>query len=405
MKRLISVLLVLIMVLSMFSGMTFAADKKVVEVKLRPGVTMDAPDPGTFVTAYKELCKPGSNINRIRITGNYNLYTNGIRTLEGDDPWMSGYEGQLCIRMPEGTCLDLNGCAVAIRANQGLDDNGTGKPSGLKTLGTVIDTFGGGYINLYTVNEAQYLQHALDLAGMYPNQVRSVCVSQAMPGAENYEYTVPAGCVLRFSGKPSHLPAKKVTMQPGCKVEKAVENAPGFEGCKAVVWQYVNEEDMNRMGSQYATEKVKVEGTVPVKETFKYKLVTEGGESAVSYVYRPAAKATDVKTINKTSDATTEAAVILNPDGVELWQPRKLTREEQMAMLQEIACDYYYQSNEEAVIQYDGRSVSKVASLSRHADDGRPRMPLWTPRSILSAPTILGKFGVWLTAWTLTSSA
>lgn len=374
MKRVISMLLAVITVLTIFSGITFAAEKTTTEVKLRTGQTVDVAAPEEFLNAYKAVWEPGSKINRIRIVANYNLYTDGLRTPGGHDPWMSGFEKQLCIRMPEGTCLDLNGCTIAIRANQGLDDNGTGKPSGLNTLGTVIDSFGGGRINLYAINEAKYLQHAFDLAGQYAEFVRSVCVSKAMPGAESYEYTVPAGVCLRFSGKPSHLPAKKVTLQPGCTVEKAVQNAPGFEGCGAVVWQYIDEADMNRMGNQYATEKVKVEGVkIPARDNVNYKLITEGGESAVNYIYRPAYAYATPGTINSSADATTEAAVILNPAGVELWQPRKLTREEQMAMLQEIACDYYYQSNEEAVIQYDGRSVSKVASLSRHSDDGRPQ--------------------------------
>ena len=373
MKRVISILLAVITLLGVLSGVTFAAEKATVEVKLRSGQTVDAPTPEDFLAAYKAVWEPNSNVNRIRIMANYNLYTDGLRTEGGHDPWMSGYEKQLCIRMPEGTCLDLNGFTIAIRANQGLDDNGTGKASGLNTLGTVIDTFGGGRINLYAITEAKYLQHAFDLAGQYAEFVRSVCVSKAIPGAESYEYTVPAGVCLRFSGKPSHLPAKKVTLQPGCTVEKTVENAPGFEGCKAVVWQYIDEADKERMGSQYATEKVKVEGvTIPLRDNVNYRLITEGGGSAVNFVHRPTYVYTTPGTINAPTDATSDAAVILNPAGVEFLKPRKLTYEEHQKLIQDIAVTYYYQSNEEAHMQYDGRSVSQVSSLSRHSDDGRP---------------------------------
>ena len=371
MKRIISLLLAVVMTLAMFSGLTMAADNTV-EVKLRKGITVDASTPEDFLTAYKAVWAPGSNINRIRIMDNYSLFTAGLRTSGGHDPWMSGFENELCIRMPEGTCLDLNGNTVAIRANQGLDDNGTGKASGLVSMGTVIDTFGGGGINLQSINDVKYLQHAIDLAKKYPGIVKGVTVSKAMPGAENYEFTIPAGVTLRFSGKPSHLPAKKVTLEPGATVYKAVANAPGFEGCKAVVLQYVDDADMNRMGSEFATEKVKVEGKVPVYPKVNYKLVAEGGGTAVNYIYRPSVTASDVKTINAPTDATSDAAVILNPAGVKLWEPRKLTEDEIRALVLELAVAYYYQSNEESHIQYDGRSVAIDHDLQRQSDEGRP---------------------------------
>ena len=139
MKRFIATVLVLVTLLSLLSGIAVAADN-VVEVNLRPGKTVKVATAEEFLRAYKKLYEPGSQVNCIRLTANFNLFTAGLRTTGGYDPWMSGFENELCIRMPEGTCLDINGCTTAIRANQGLDDNGTGKPTGLVTMGTVIDT-------------------------------------------------------------------------------------------------------------------------------------------------------------------------------------------------------------------------------------------------------------------------
>lgn len=372
MKRIISMLLVLVTVLSLLSGITLAADN-VVEVNLRPGKTVKVASAQEFLTAYKKLYEPGSQINCIRLTANFNLFTAGLRTSGGYDPWMSGFENELCIRMPEGTCLDLNGSTVAIRANQGLDDNGTGKASGLVTMGTVIDTLGGGRINLQSINEIKYLQHAIDLAKKYPGIVKGVTVSKAMPGAESYEFVIPAGVTLRFSGKPSHLPAKKVTLEPGATVYKAEASSPGFEGCKAVVLQYVDDADMNRAGSQFATEKVKVEGTVPVYPKVTYKINVEGGNQEESeLISRPMISYAEPKTINSASDATTDAAVILNPSDVKIWEPRKLTDAEVMTLVQDVALTYHYQSNEESHIQYDGRSISAVSDMVRKHGRGRP---------------------------------
>ena len=371
MKRVISMLLVLLTLLSLLSGMTFAADN-VVEVNLRPGKTMKVASAQEFLAAYKKVYEPGSPINCIRLTANFNLFTAGLRTSGGYDPWMSGYENELCIRMPEGTCLDINGCTVAIRANQGLDDNGTGKASGLMTMGTVIDTLGTGRVNMQSINDIKYLQHAIDIAKKYPGIVKGVTVSKAMPGAENYEFVIPAGVCLRFSGTPSHLPAKKVTLEPGATVYKAVDSSPGFKGCKAVVLQYVDDADKERAGSEFATETVKVEGTVPVYPKVTYKINVEGGSQDAELVSRPLISYVEPKTINSASDATTDAAVILNPGEVKIWEPRKLTDAEVMTLVQDVALTYHYQSNEESHIQYDGRSISAVSDLVRKHGRGRP---------------------------------
>ena len=369
MKKLICLLLALIMTLSVCSGITMAADT-VVEVKLRPGRTVDVASAEEFMLAYKEVYEPGSDINRIRLTVNCSLFTAGLRTSGGNDPWMSGYENELCIRMPEGTCLDLNGCTASIRSNQGLDDNGTGKPSGLQTMGTVIDTFGGGAVNLQSITEGKYLQNAIDLAKKYPGIVKGINVSKAMPGAEEFEYVIPAGVALRFTGKPSHLPAKKLTLEPGSTIYQAQATAPGLEGCKAVVLQYVDDADMKRAGSEHATEKVKVEGTVPTYDKVTYKLVVDGGSNLeIPTKVVPEVKVAEPKTINTAADATTEAAVILNPSDVKIWEPRKLTTEENHTLLQNIALAYYWQGR---YVQYDGIPVSADGSMVRKHDRGRP---------------------------------
>ena len=78
------------------------------------------------------------------------------------------------------------------------------------------------------------------------------------------------------------------------------------------------------------------------------------------------------KVIATSADATSEAAVIEKPGEVKLWEPRKLTDAERTTLIQDIGLAYYYQSNEVAHIQYDGKNYSKVSSMSRHGDDGRP---------------------------------
>jgi len=78
------------------------------------------------------------------------------------------------------------------------------------------------------------------------------------------------------------------------------------------------------------------------------------------------------KVIATSADATSEAAVIEKPGDVKIWEPRKLTDAERTTLIQDVALAYFYQSNEVPHIQYDGRSVSKVAELSRPVDDGRP---------------------------------
>ena len=360
MKKLLSLLLVLVTVLSLLSGISFAAD--VVEVNLRPGKTVEVGEPAVFEQVYKSMYEPGSDINCIRLTASFKVYTKGLRTPGGKDPWMSGAENQLCVRMPEGTCLDLNGQTLAVRSSQGLDDNGTGKPSGQKHFGTVIDTFGGGMLNLYCFNEVENLKHALELARAHSDIVGIVSVSQNTPDCENEEFVIPAGVTLRFSGKPSGLAAKKVTLEPGAAVEKLYEEAPGFEGCKAVVWQYTDEADMNREGNEFATEKVKVEGTAPVRTYKTYKINVEGGDQTVKIKGKPPITVPEVKVISKSSDATSEAAVIENPTGITFPKPRKLTPAEIQKTIQDICLVFHYQALEEPNIQYDGRSTSALTN-------------------------------------------
>ena len=373
MKKILSFLLAVVMVVTALSGLTMAAPKTV-EVNLRPGRTVDVADDVTFMQVYTSMFEPGSDINRIRLTDSFKVYTKGLRTPGGKDPWKSGAEDQLCVRMPEGTCLDLNGQTLAVRSSQGLDDNGTGTPSGQKHFGTVIDTFGGGMLNLYCFNDPANLQYALELAREHSDIVGMVSVSQDTPDCADMEFVVPAGIILRFSGKPAGLGAKKVTLEPGATIEKLYDQAPGFKNCKAVVWQYVDDADLNRAGKKFATETVKVSGTVPVREYVTYKINVEGGDQTVVAKGKPAITVPDVKVIATNKEATTEAAVIQNPSGVTFPAPRRLSYAEVQKLIQDICLVFHYMAVDEPYIQYDGKSTSALdaQNLQRKWDKAPP---------------------------------
>lgn len=364
MKKLVSMLLVLVTTLSFCSGLTFAADAATVEVKLRAGTTVDVGSAEEFAAAYKEVYAADSTVNRIRLTANFTAYNVSLRQPGGNDPWMGGYEGTLCVRMPEGTCLDLNGCTLAIRANQGYDDNGTGRTSGEVSLGTVIDTFGGGRLNLYTINYGKYIGRAIELAEKYPEFVRTISISGPVEGAETYEYTIPENVCLRFSGKESALAAKSVTFKPGATSEKAVASAPGLKDAKAVIFQYVDDADAKRLGSDSATQTVKVEGTVSVPAAKTYKITVEGGDTTVSG--KPAVAVKEPNVISTSSDATAEAAVITNPSSAAAAAKTTYSKAEMQKIIQETALAYYYHN---PYVQYDGR---EVAGMGRQADNGKP---------------------------------
>ena len=372
MKKALSAILALILLLGCVSGMalTAGAEAVVEEINLRPGRTVEVSNEEEFVKAYQALYAKNSEINMIRLQASLNAYKASLRTENAGDPWMSGYEGTLVVKLPEGTAIDLNGCMLSIRANHGYDDNGTGKPSGDVSFGKgkIFDSFVGGFVNLYTINEGKYIDRAFELARKYPEIVRMVSMSGVVADVADYEFTVPGNVCLKFSGTSSELTCKSVTFEPGAT---SVSGWPGENPCmrktKKVVFQYVDDADAKREGVEWATETVKVDGSVPVFPAKTYKVNGEnslGGTEEAEKSYN-----LDAPVIANPSTATTEAAIIENPAGKVPALPSTYTKEDYYKMIQETALAYYYHNPD---VQYDGLKVTASKSLERHMDDGAP---------------------------------
>ncbi|MBQ7566922.1 MAG: S-layer homology domain-containing protein [Oscillospiraceae bacterium] len=363
-KKLISVALALFLLLGCLGGVTLAAGETE-EVRLRPGRAVEVENDVEFLEAYKKLYEPDSPINMIRLADTIKVYNVSLRTKGGYDPWMSGYEGTLCVRMPEGTCLDLNGCSLTIRANQGYDDNGTGTPSNNVTIGKVIDTFGGGMLRLQVINEdSKYIQRALDLAAMYPGIVRYVNISKPMPDAKSYELTIPYNICLSFTGTDSWLPAKKITFKSGATVEVWEPNtAKVMQEAGEVVFECATDADKTRPGIELATKKVDVTDAAPEIAQKTYTIIADEipEQTASAAVVQP-------PLIDSADTATTEAAVIKNPSEKPYTLPTTYTREQLQQALVETAFAYYYHN---PYVQYDGRAITS-GGKGRQADKGAP---------------------------------
>ncbi|MBQ7566146.1 MAG: S-layer homology domain-containing protein, partial [Oscillospiraceae bacterium] len=367
-KKLLCLALALVLTLGCLTGATLAAETE--ELHLRPGHTVEVETDSDFLAAYKKLYEPNSTVNMIRLIGSFTAYNVSLRTAGGNDPWMSGFEGTLCVRMPEGTCLDLNGNTIAIRANQGYDDNGTGKPSNNVSVGKVIDTYGGGCLNFYVITEnnvcvEKYIQRGLDLAAAYAKDVATkVSISKPTPDAASHEYTIPYNVCLRFSGTDSSFPAKKVTFKSGATVEIAYpDSAAVMKEAGEVVFECANEADKSRTGIQVATKTVDVTDAAPARAQQTYQIVAEelyDAATAVQIVQPPVIENADA--------AATEAAVIKNPSATPYTFPETYTREQLQQVIVETAKAYYYH---DPYVQYDGRTVTDNGK-ARHGDKASP---------------------------------
>ncbi|MBQ7566703.1 MAG: DUF11 domain-containing protein, partial [Oscillospiraceae bacterium] len=362
-KKMLCLALSFALTLGCLPGVAHAAEGETEEIKLRPGHAVTVEDAGEFLLAYKALYEPNSTVNMIRLAATFTVFDATLRTPGGYDPWMSGYEGTLCVRMPEGTCLDLNGCQLSVRANQGYDDNGTGTPSNNVTIGKVIDTFGGGSLRLQVINEdSKYIQRALDLAAMYPGIVKYVTISKPMPDATGYELTIPYNVTLLFSGKQSSLPAKKITFKSGATAEVwEPTTAEVMKNAGEVVFECATEADKTRAGIELATKKVDVTDAAPVYAPKTYKVIAEELNDASAAAVQP-------PMIENASSPATEAAVIKNPSATPYTFPETYTRQQLQTILAQTALAYYYQN---PYVQYDGRSIAATYTERDH-DNGTP---------------------------------
>ena len=333
-------------------------------IRLRPGTAAEVTTAEEFAAAYKEIYEENSEINMIRLMESMIVYGVTLRESGGNDPWMSGFEGTLVVRMPEGTCLDLNGCELRLRANQGYDDNGTGIPSNDLSIGTVVDSFGGGFLNFYTINEGQYINRAIELAERYPELVKVISVSKTVTGVSDYSFTIPENILLRFSGKESSLPCKSITFRPGATIDIWYEaTAPVLKRCKEIIFQCRTEADHTRQGITWATSVVDVDTPAPepIPEKY-YKFEVEGASGSSGKVVE------EPPVIDNPNVEVDKAAVIRNPEGIQTDNPEALTKEQKQQILVQTAMAYYYHN---PYVQYDGQTVTE-SGIQRPADWGTP---------------------------------
>ncbi|MBO4412328.1 MAG: PT domain-containing protein, partial [Lachnospiraceae bacterium] len=349
-------------------------------IRLRPGTVAEVTTPEEFAAAYKEIYEENSEINMIRLMDSMIVYKVTLREKGGNDPWMSGYDGTIVVRMPEGTCLDLNGCELRLRANQGYDDNGTGIPSNDLSIGTVVDSFGGGFLTFYTINEGQYINRAIELAERYPELVKVISISGPVVKVSDYSFTIPENVTLRFSGKDSSLPCKSITFLPGATIDVWQEDsAPVLNKCKEVIFQCRTKADHTRMGITRATSVVDVDTPAPDPIPEKYYVFEVEGESGSSGRVVEAPPVIDNPDVE-----TAEAAVIRNfymivdkANGIQASTgfefqipkaPEALTKEQKQQVLIQTALAYYYHN---PYVQYDGKTITE-SGIQRHMDSGTP---------------------------------
>ena len=332
-------------------------------ITLRPGKIVEVGDLNAFVEAYKGIYEEDSEISGIRLTENMVLYKKTARPEGGKDPWMKDYPQMFVIRMPEGTVLDLNGKSVSLRGCQGLDDNGTGTPSGLKTMGNIIDTKGGGYINLYSLYSGAEIVYATEIAAMYPGIVKMISLSEEANHSEDSDIIIPENVTFKLSGKQSGITANSITYKTGATFSVAYpESATLMVGTKKIVFEYVDEKDQKREGTKYATDFVKVdapEEKLPVKYTIIETAAAVKEEKPIAVIETAAVE-------------TAEAAIIRNPSLKKAEVPAaaaEYTREMKQQALIETALAFY---NQNPYIQYDGRDTTIDESMARHTDKGRP---------------------------------
>lgn len=335
------------------------------KVELRPGKVVEVNGANEFVEAYQAMYKPQSNVAGIRLMSDFSVYNKTLRTDAGNDPWMSGFEGTLCVRMPEGTCLDLNGHKLALRANQGLDDNGTGTPSGDLSLGKIVDTLLGGELNLYIIPEAKYLDHALKVAAQNPEFVRTISISEDVTDAQDSEYIIPEHICLKFSGKNSAINAKCVTFRPTATAAVAYDTAVGLGNTAKVVFEYQDDADKTRAGSEFATETVAGAAATALTRQEYY---IEEDEQSVSVQPVPVA---EPPIIDNCTVETTEAAVLRNITESAIPIPEIYTVEQKQQAVVESAFAYYYHNPD---VQYDGRCMVEGNKVQRVRDNGTPEM-------------------------------
>lgn len=235
---------------------------------LRDGETVVVADQKEFFAAYAALYAPDSNVNCIQLDADMNIakfgeFSGKVNCLpEGTDesliPHLSDV-GYVVVRMPEGTALDLNGYKLTLRALQGLDDE-KGEPSGLTTLGQVIDSFEeqGGALVLWAWKDNGHLDAALKVAEENPGLVKSITITTSIGDAEGHDYVIPEGVALTFMNNSCEIAANSITFKSGasCIVGK---EAIGVKKTPTVIFECKTEEDHNRPGIEFATEVIDVE--------------------------------------------------------------------------------------------------------------------------------------------------
>lgn len=234
---------------------------------LRDGETVVVTTQDEFFAAYAEVYAPDSTVNCIQLGDDMNIAKFGdmsgkvnclpAGTDESLIPHLSEV-GYVVVRMPEGTALDLNGYKLTLRALQGLDDE-KGEPSGLVTMGQVIDSYEeqGGALLLWAWKDNAHLDAALKIAEQYPGIVTSITITTSIGDAAEYDYVIPEGIILALNND-SELTAKSLTFKSGagCLVGK---NATGIRKTPTIIFECKNEADHGRLGIDLATEVIDVE--------------------------------------------------------------------------------------------------------------------------------------------------
>ena len=233
---------------------------------LREGETVVVAEPEEFYAAYAALYAPDSNVNCIQLDADLNIAKFGDKsgkvnclpesTDESLIPHLSEI-GYVVVRMPEGTALDLNGYRLTLRALQGLDDE-TGAPSGLVTMGQVVDTYEekGGSLALWAWKDDVHFSTALAVAEQYKGMVNNITITTSIGDAEGHDYVVPEGVTLAFNNE-SEITANSITFKSGatCFVGK---EAVGIKRTPTIIFECANEADHSRLGIDLATEIVDV---------------------------------------------------------------------------------------------------------------------------------------------------
>lgn len=226
------------------------------ELNLRPGEAVDVTDVQSFYTAYVQCLDPNSGVNMIRLNTDINAQDKVEKFPEGTDPAKVPHltdVGYFVFRMPEGTALDLAGYKLKLRGIQGLDDE-TGARSNLVTLGKVIDSFGGGSIELVAWKDNDHMVSALKVAADYPEFINTISISKGLSDSAECSYTIPENVELVINNANANLVCDTLTFKSGATLTIGEKSEIGITGTKNVIFECKTAEDKTRAGIEYATE-------------------------------------------------------------------------------------------------------------------------------------------------------